>query len=151
MTQGSFQFDSRARADELDREINDLLVGRSGQWPLSKEAADILRRIQFCKGASRARTIASLSQASGLNERKIKEVVSSLVIDYGLPIAGSRVPPYGYYLAITAEEIEDAIHTLAGELRTIGRRVRALGGSHRLHELLGQIELELNEGPQEAA
>jgi hypothetical protein len=74
-----------------------------------------------------------------------------LVVEFGLPLAGSRQEPFGYYFALSAEERANATRPLKRELRALAQRVHALEGHHALRELLGQIELELNTPPEAQA
>jgi hypothetical protein len=138
-------------ARAIDHLVEETLLGRRGPgWALPAHAHALLRLLRFCPGAAKAHRIDDLALLLDVTPRDIKAAARTLVCDFGLPIAGSRRPPYGYYLAVTADEIGAALDPLVGELRAIAQRVRSLGGRRRLQELLGQIELDLS-GPEEAA
>jgi hypothetical protein len=129
--------------------------GRAGDpgfpgWPLPIEAAKLLRALRSAHGAKLARPIRELVPLLDLSEREVKQAARTLVVEFGLPVVGLRVKPYGYYLAVTTEERLAAANTLKHEIRALARRVRALEGHKAMVEWLGQLQIELN-GPPEAA
>jgi hypothetical protein len=139
--QNEFQFANHAA--DVDADVVAVLRGERGPgWPLSPEAAKVLRELRNARGAGQARPISELSPLVNLSERDIKEAVRILVVDFCLPVVGSRVKPYGYYLAVTTQERLDAARTLKHEIRALAARVRALEGKQSLREFLGQMQLE---------
>ena len=144
------QFDDDHGA-EIDVLIEAVLAGKSGPgWPLAVEAEKLLRALRLARGAKLARPIRELAGLLDLSEREVKQAARTLVVEFGLPIVGSRVQPYGYYLAVTTEERLAAASTLKHEIRALARRVRALEGHKAMVEWLGQLQIEMN-GPKEAA
>jgi hypothetical protein len=131
---------------DVESRVLELINSRDTKpWPLTEDQRALLHVLRWHKGADRAITIAMLDAKLNIDVRGIKDAVRSLVVDFGLPIVGSRRQPYGYYIAITAEEIAEAIRPLRGEIIQIARRVRALRGNEFLRELLGQIPMELDQ------
>jgi hypothetical protein len=129
-------------AAEADRRIHEVLMGDK-PWPLPDEARAVLRILREHKGARNAISIAELTAKTKLDARQVKEQVRTLVVDFGVKICGSRVQPYGYYIATSPEEIDAGIRTLHGEGVSLFRRIRALGGDQVVKEILGQIPIDL--------
>jgi predicted ArsR family transcriptional regulator len=144
--QFGFGFD---RNGEIEARVHELLFTRDLKpFPITDEQRALLRILSGHKGAAFAITIAELlklSSLSHLDARAIKLAARGLVVDYGLPVVGMRRPPYGYYLAITPDELAEAIRPLIGEIKQIARRVRALQGSDYVREMLGQIPIQLDQ------
>lgn len=131
------------REGEIDRRIDELLTANSLQpWPLTEDQRVLLRMLKWHKGEQRPIRIAVIQGKLSLTDREIKEAVRSL--DYGLPIVGLRRPPYGYFVAITPEEVAEAVRPLRNEVLQIARRIRALRDSDYLREMLGQIPFDLD-------
>jgi len=134
-------------AAEADRQIGEVLAGGGlYPWPLPEEARKILEELRWHKGSYNPVTIASLSQRLGFSDREIKEHVRSLIVDFGIRIVGARGKHAGYYIAISAADVEAACRTLEREIVALARRVRALRGAQYLNELLGQVPLKLDKG-----
>ena len=144
MTQPAFQF-ALDPASNLDSLITDILMGRSGPWPLRDKERELLHLLRFHKGAEHARPLGEISAKLHTTHRDVKQMVKSLVEDFALPIGASRQEPYGYFLCLTAADVEAAIRPLENEVISLARRVRALGGEQRLAEFFGQLQLELTE------
>jgi hypothetical protein len=152
MTQETLQFGGGGdRVRDVDGEVMQVLMGK-GPWPLTDEQRHVLERLRWAKGAANAISIRELSERTKLGEREIKDAVRSLVIDFDLAIGGRRQEPYGYFLILTAEELEDSLRPLGHEIRALLLRYKKLGNKHRLLQLLGQIKAELeNDKNGEAA
>lgn len=134
------------RALEIDRRIDELLYTQDLKpFPITKQQREILRLMKWHKGIDRSLTIAVLSGKLSLSERKIKDAVRGLVVDFGVPIMGLRRAPYGYFVAVNFEEISEGMSTLKSEIVEIARRVRAVEGSNYLKEMLGQVAAELEQ------
>ena len=73
----------------LDARIEDVLMGRSGPWPLPSRHHELLRLMLAHKGAERAWPISAISVRLDLQPRDIKAAVKSLVEDFGIPIGAS--------------------------------------------------------------
>jgi hypothetical protein len=145
------QFDEPDHSAEVDAMVEAVLAGVGGPgWPLPIEAKKLLRALHYAQGSKRARPIRELAQLLDLSEREVKQAARTLVVEFGLPLVGSRVKPHGYYLAVTTEERLQAATTLKHEIVALARRVRALEGHKAMIEWLGQLKIELG-GPQEAA
>lgn len=139
-------------AQELEERIAAVLCGRDVPWPPTDLERAVLSILAGHKGHADAIRIAEIQLQLGphglegcvVPEREIKATVKSLVENFRLPIGGSRRPPCGYFLVLTVEDRELAIHPLVAELRSISRRVRSLSNKHELARLFGQIQLDLD-------
>jgi hypothetical protein len=138
-----FQF-SLDQSATLDRLITDILMGREGPWPVSDKQRAFLHLITWHKGASHALPLASIADKLKMPAREVKAMVKELVEQFALPIGASRQEPYGYFLCVTAEDVELAIRPLESEVISLARRIRALGGEKRLAEFAGQLQLQLD-------
>jgi len=129
-------------AAELDARITRVL----GRADLDEGTAEILRIIASHKGAANAISIRGILffLKVGWNERTVKAAVKDLIERFAMPIGGSRKPPYGYFLILTAEDQAEAARPLRNELKSLSRRLRALSSKHELARLWGQVQLELD-------
>lgn len=147
------------RSAELDAQITRALSRGLGTGEMDEGTAEILRIIASHKGAAQAVSIRQIlrvmnagledyalhpSAGVGWNERNVKAAVKDLIERFGIPIGGSRKPPYGYFLILTAEDQADAARPLVNELKSISRRVRSLSSKQDLARLFGQVQLELD-------
>ena len=129
----------------LDRKIAETLKGERGAYPLPPDARELLRILQWHKGASHARPLEKIATSLHASARDVKATVKLLVEDFEIPIGASRQEPYGYFLCVTQEDYDQALRPLVNELISIARRVRALASQERRSEVMGQLQLELNE------
>lgn len=99
----------------------------------------VLEALSRHVGREHGITAAALAREAGVSERKLREAISALRED-GIAVCGH--PKTGYFIAETAEELEEscrflrsrAMHSLMLEARL--RRIP-------LPELLGQIRLNM--------
>lgn len=142
--------------------VRDVLLGRSGPWPVTELQRQLLHVLLYHQGAQRAISLHNLMVKLDRactpipTEREIKDAARSLVVDFKVRIGASRGKPVGYFLVTTAEEARDAASPYISEIRQLARRVRVLLDPHDLGELKGQrlIEACLAESdpdPKEAA
>jgi hypothetical protein len=130
---------------EIRQQINDLLYFGKAPFPLTKDQRNLLTVMRFHFGRQSAIPLNELCVRTGLQEREAKNLMRSLVVDYGVRIGAARQQPYGYYLVTTAEEAKEAAQVYESEIRELARRVRVLRGTHFVAELLGQIRLQMEE------
>lgn len=142
MTDTLFALDPAADIEAL---INDLLLGKRGPWPISDDQRKILRNLKYYKGAERTLAISWIQEHLRLAPRAIKAAMKSLVEDFGVPIGASRQEPYGYFLIITPEDLEQALRPLQNEITSLARRVRTLAGAQRVAEIFGQVRAEMEQ------
>jgi len=132
----------RDRMDQVDRQVMDVLCGRS-RFPVSDRQIDLLRILRSKYGMGRAVQIGELAERININPRTIKEEIRGLVVDHQLPIGASRDGERGgYYLITTPEEAAAATADYKKEIVALARRVRVLEGQKGINELLGQLRIE---------
>jgi hypothetical protein len=131
----------------LDERIAEVLAGKNVPWAPESEQAVLLEMLRSHKGAADALPLQTISVQLGMSAREVKEAVKSLIEDFKLPIGGSRQKPYGYFLIVTADDLEQALRPLTGEIRSMARRVRALTSEQQLGEIFNQVRMELNQLP----
>ena len=90
-------------------------------------------------------SIARLSMRTGMNDREIKAAVEGLRLRHGVVVGALRGNPCGYFLAETAADIEIAWKPMFHQTVQMWRVIHAMNGrsERRLHELLGQMQLEV--------
>jgi hypothetical protein len=130
-------------ADNLDTLITRVLHCAAGPWLLDGKPRDLLIELRGHKGRAAAISISTIVAKYGMNEREVKLTVKSLVEDFGIPIGASRQEPYGYFLIVSAEDLESALRPLANEVVSLARRMRKLGGTSIVKEMLGQLRVEM--------
>ena len=127
------------------KQINDLLYGKIAPFPLTQDQRRMLIALRFHCGRERAVKLAELCEQLKLEERKVKDLMRSLVVDFKVRIGASRTKPYGYYLVTTAEEAKDAAAVYWSEVRELVKRARVLEDRHFVLERLGQLRTEIEE------
>lgn len=142
-----------ARWNELDAKVVEALQSSV----LSEREKEILRVIASHKGAMKAIRSAEIALEAGLDQgerarREITSAIETFVLLFHIPIGGLRMPPYGYFLIVSAADLDLAIQPLWGEVYAHLRRLRALTSKNDVAKLFGQAMLKLDsENPKEAA
>lgn len=115
---------------ELDARITRMLYPVAGETsPLDDAERGLLTILQKHMGAANAIWIARLAERLQMSPREVKATARALVVKLGLPVVGLRTPPYGYYLAISEEELKGARNVLLSEVKALSSRLIALGES----------------------
>jgi hypothetical protein len=145
--QDSFQFaiDPTAALEEL---LNDVLWrgrrSKSGDLLVGKPRK-VLEVLRYHKGRDNAKPLSELAEKLGMNAREIKQQARTLTIDFGIPIGAARQEPYGYFLCVTQEDYAAALRPYMHEIQALAERMRVLKAPARLLEILGQLQVELDE------
>lgn len=131
-------------AAALEQQINHLLFGRT-EIPLTTEEREILLILRWHKGASNAKPLADFAAKLNLSPRSMKQHIRNLAVTHKLPIGGSRQEPYGFFLCVTAEDIEVALRPIWNEIKSLLQRAHAVGDRQRVLEMLGQMQEEFSD------
>ncbi len=94
------------------------------------------------KGSSNPLPIGKISEVTGYNARQVKSIVEQLVVKHRLKIGGSRIDPWGYFIAETAEDLQRACEPFESQVLAMWKRLQVLKNRHELRELLGQLTIE---------
>ncbi len=87
-------------------------------------ALKVFEVLRDCVGPQRAISKQELGVASGLGERKAREIVTVLITEYRIPVCSSTdAEAGGYFLPRTAEEAIDAIRHLENRAIALHKRV----------------------------
>lgn len=134
------------RFRELDAKVAEAL----GSPLLAQREREILRVIAGHKGAANAVTAREVAERAGLrwteqSRRKITSTVETCVRLLRIPIGGSRLKPYGYFLIVTDHDLAQATQPLTSELYALLRRLRALASREEAARMVGQAMLQLDE------
>ena len=111
-------------------------------WTLDALESRVLGALSAHRGRGRAIALPDLSRAVETSPRMVQHVVHRLRIEHGAPIASAAGKPCGYYLAETADEVEQCYREhRAKALSTLA----AMAALRRIHlaDLLGQLQLEI--------
>ncbi|HLZ92944.1 MAG TPA: hypothetical protein VKQ28_14620 [Candidatus Acidoferrum sp.] len=124
---------------------------------LDEKDKEILRVIASHKGAERAIRAAVIAEEARMlwgehARRQICGAIGTFVLLFKIPIGALRMAPYGYFLIVSAKDLELAVQPLAGEFHALLRRIRALTSKSDVAKLFGQAMLKLDaEDSKEAA
>jgi hypothetical protein len=120
-------------------------VPRETWEQLTPDEMDFLMILTEYRGRENAIDGNALALRAGIEDRDprriVRKVVSKLRRDHGVAICSNSMEPSGYYLAATADELDDAAASL------IGRGLKILSAAARmkkktLAEFMGQLKLE---------
>jgi len=133
----------------LEMKLHELTSGISTP-ALEENARELVRVLWTRQGAAHAIRAGEILDALRLSRndkwrRWLKDAMNDLVVLHRLPVGGLRVPPYGYFLIVSANDLDLAIHPLWGEVYALLRRLRALTSKHDVASLFGQAMLDLDE------
>lgn len=79
------------------------------------------------QGMEKPVTVAEISQITGLSVRDVYSILRSLLMDYDIPIGGTRDKyRHGVFVATTEAERKAAIIPLANNANELARRVEKL-------------------------
>lgn len=94
-------------------------------------------------GSANAIKSRELASRTGIEERKVRDVIKHLIEDKHVPIGSSTVKPYGYYIIIDNDERNHVSANLYARAISILRRARAYDQkrSKWVSDLIGQLEL----------
>ncbi|HWQ97242.1 MAG TPA: hypothetical protein VN577_20190 [Terriglobales bacterium] len=111
----------------------------------------VLKKLMGHPGERNAAPIADFAEKLNYTPRQIKEAVRCLIMEFDLPIAGSRQKPFGYYMATTSEEIQAASRPLESEVFALMQRIRALRGPSHIADFAKRLVEKVNGGSEDAA
>lgn len=135
----------RERTAEIDRRIQDLLTGKAVVlgFTLSEQEKAVLGAIRYKRGAAHAIPVRELSRRFGLDDRRLRQIVRSLRLNYRLPIGSSRdATGGGYYIIVSADDLLTYLKGPLEQVRAELQVVEAVAGKQAARELLGQLRLD---------
>jgi len=112
---------------------------------LSFEEEKVSRLIKSHVGRDQAIAVRALALQTGLDEKRVREVVRELIIRHGEPIGSTPGSPPGYYILRSQDEINRAYQSLLDRGKAIIFRASRLR-QFSVDEVLGQIKLEFDQG-----
>src|SRR4051812_18804276 len=118
----------------------------SGEGPFVMQAEQraVLHVLWDHRGTDNAITLDTLrskvrARGHALSGRKIKQLIQSLVRDFGIKVAARRQQPYGYFLPRQHEEIAETARIYEHEIEELALRVGALMGVGHAMEMLTKV------------
>lgn len=98
--------------------------------------------LKFRKGRERAFTAKKICRMihGRYSIRQIRSIIQALVDDYGLPIAATVHPPYGYFIPQTDEEKREYVNNLTARIKSIATRLRAFE-KNTADSIIQQLEI----------
>jgi hypothetical protein len=111
--------------------------------------SDLLTILKRHRGAASAIQVCDLTVMLGFeltdsNERIVRQLKRDLV-DEGHLIASSCGKQPGYFIPVTAEEINEPLRNYTARLKSLAVLIASIEGTAALRGLWGQLELELGE------
>lgn len=148
-SQPNLAFDNH---DLLDQQVSEILTGKSAPM-VDAKMKHLVYQLNKHRGAAQAVKIDQLTKSLGVSDRAIKQMVKDLVEVFGLPVGASRKAPYGYFLAVTSDELKATCDNYFREAVSLFYRIARIRGSEIALEYEGQLRLELAKPapPKEAA
>ncbi len=96
------------------------------QQKLSKDEQRLLSFIPV--GSERPRPLKELVQLTGWNQRKVREMITRLIITHHQPIGACyHRPGNGYYIITNNEERSAALAPLTSQIFVISQRAQVIG------------------------
>lgn len=118
----------------------DLLAYRPDQKEMTVEQSLIHEIIKSHHGKESAISAAEIVALTGIGDRKMRDIVKTLVEDHGIPIGSC---PAGFFIAVTEKEILGVFRTYLSWAFSLLKRASAFKRNSHLDEILGQLRLEL--------
>lgn len=91
-----------------------------------KLKADELKVLNILQSAQSATPLKKIKELTGLSERRIKEVIETLIFNHDIAIVARRGKVHGYYIAKSREELESGLKEFKQQIRTSELRLRKL-------------------------
>jgi hypothetical protein len=134
-------------AERAMARVEDVIQDRECPWRITMPQYELLALLCGHQGIGRSVPLAAICERMQLRPREVKDLVQDLRLNFGVQIAASRDGETGgYFIAATQQEIEDSISAMWKQAITMLRVCRAMRGpQHTVHELLGQVRLELEQ------
>lgn len=87
---------------------------------------DELKILNILQSTHSATPIKKIKELTGLSERRIKEVIETLIFNHDIAVVARRGKANGYYIAKSREELENGIKAFKQQIRTSELRLRKL-------------------------
>jgi hypothetical protein len=78
---------------------------------MNPEQLDVWRIIKRYQGRENAVLARNLAELTDIPERRVRDVIRHLRVDFHKPICSSTGDPAGYYIAVTPEEMKEFTDT----------------------------------------
>lgn len=111
-------------------------------FELSTEEMQILDQLTVCQGLENAVSNKKLAELTGIEERKVQDLVKHLVEEHRYPIGSATGQPHGYYWITTAAEQERSEKQLEHRIISTARRLARLR-KNTPHAVLLQLSLDM--------
>lgn len=105
----------------------------------------IARIISNAQGRSQAVQVKELVRRTGIDERRVREIVKQLIEDHCLPIGSTSGLPGGYYMIADAKELRQVRRSLVRRAVSILNRARVYDKAGWVKEMAGQLAIRLEE------
>ena len=112
-----------------------------------KQIAGIISNAQ---GRSQAVQVKEIARRSGIDDRRVREIVKQLVEDHYLPIGSTSGLPGGYYMITDAKELRQVRRSLVRRAVSILNRARVYDKAGWVKEMAGQLAIKLEEEESES-
>ena len=137
-------------AERVQRRADEVIDGRNCKWAATNQARALLRILRS-HPAGQAVPLTDLCLRLRLTPRELKSTVQDLRLNFIGQICASRDSDVGgYFLATTFDDVQAATLPMRRQAVSMLRVAKAMEGSHHdIEEMLGQIRLDLQKGPDD--
>ena len=112
---------------------------------LSADEARVLAAVRARRGKADAVAVPDLARDTGIDDRRVQQVVKHLVERHQAPIGTATTAPCGYYWIVSDDERREVRDSLVRRALSTLRRARAYDRAGWVARMVGQVELELGD------
>ncbi len=110
---------------------------------MTREEKQITEILTEASGRERAVSVAAISRSTGINERRVRQIVKHLIERHQFPIGSTTTVPSGYYIITDNEERIMVRKSLLRRAFSILKRASVYDKAGWVGAITGQLELEL--------
>lgn len=113
------------------------------QLEMTGEEKSITEILTKATGRERAVSVAAIARMTGINERRVRQIVKHLIERHHFPIGSTTTTPSGYYIITDNDERVMVRKSLTGRALSILKRASVYDKAGWVGAITGQLELEI--------
>lgn len=114
------------------------------QFDMTDEEKSITGILTKATGRERAVSVRAITRMTGINERRVRQIVKHLIERHHFPIGSTTTAPSGYYMITDNDERVMVRKSLTGRALSILKRASVYDKAGWVGAITGQLELELS-------
>ncbi len=114
------------------------LIGR-----MTADEIRVAKIITKCRGRARAITARQIAYKTGIDGRRVRDIIKALVEEQHMAVGSSPAAPAGYYIITDPAELRQVRRSLVGRAVSILNRARAYDRAGWVKEMAGQLSMRL--------